>query len=391
MAPVSTASKSTLPLDALRAALGARLQTDVALARWTAARVGGTADAFVETGSAAVLEDVMRLLWSLGCPYLIMGGGSNVLVSDEGVRQLVVLNRASAGSGYRFDTGYEPRSVWAELGVNLGMLARQAARLGLAGLEWAAGIPGTLGGAIMGNAGAHGSDMAGNLLVAEILHPKGKEQWNAERLGFQYRSSVLKRKPGKAVILSAQLRLERSTPEAVQGRIDELVAYRRRTQPPGASMGSMFKNPPGEFAGRLIEAAGLKGAMVGEAQISPLHANFFINHGQAWAQDIYELICLARDSVAEKFGVELELEVELVGEWSGGDKLKVGVIFGGRSGEHDVSLMSARSVIGALDPEKYTLLPIGIDRQGAWWVGEGVMDALLAGDSLALGSGRPPA
>ena len=138
--------------------------------------------------------------------------------------------------------------------------------------------------------------------------------WTAKELGFGYRTSALKHRSDK-VVLAAVLKLERSTPQAVQARNQELVAYRRRTQPPGASMGSMFKNPPGDYAGRLIEAAGLKGASCGDAEISTLHANFFVNRGRATATDIYQLIRLARQAVLDQFGVELELEIQLVGEW----------------------------------------------------------------------------
>jgi UDP-N-acetylmuramate dehydrogenase len=216
--------------------------------------------------------------------------------------------------------------VWCESGANLGLVARQAAARGLAGLEWAAGIPGTVGGAVFGNAGAYGGDLAGNLRVAEILHhgfwgtqnAPQREVCAVEQLAFEYRSSIFKRQPrepGRAVILAAVLKLAVSTPEAVQARIDSQNEHRRRTQPPGASMGSMFKNPAGDFAGRLIEAAGLKGARMGTAEISPLHANFFINHGGASAADIYALIRLAQETVAQKTGVNLELEIELVGQW----------------------------------------------------------------------------
>ena len=154
-----------------------------------------------------------------------------------------------------------------------------------------------------------------------------RAEWPQEKLGFSYRSSVLKRgEPTSAVqdgsasqprtvVLAAVLRLERSSAVAVKARSDELLAYRRRTQPPGASMGSMFKNPAGDYAGRLIEAAGLKGARQGQAEISTLHANFFINRGRATAADIYSLICLAQQAVLEQFGVALELEIELLGEW----------------------------------------------------------------------------
>jgi UDP-N-acetylmuramate dehydrogenase len=142
-----------------------------------------------------------------------------------------------------------------------------------------------------------------------------REEWPAAAFEFEYRSSWLKRQQSAALILSASFILERSTPEAVQATLDENSAYRQRTQPPGASMGSMFKNPPADFAGRLIEAAGLKGKRIGGAEISPVHANFFINHEDATAADIYELIQLTRQTVGEKFGVNLELEIELLGEW----------------------------------------------------------------------------
>jgi UDP-N-acetylmuramate dehydrogenase len=170
--------------------------------------------------------------------------------------------------------------------------------------------------------------MAGNLLVAEILHrERGREHWSVDDLGYKYRSSLLKapaqggggmempsRSP-ETVVLAALLRLEQSDLVTVQQRMDGFVTHRRQTQPPGASMGSMFKNPPGDYAGRLIEAAGLKGTRVGGAEISSLHANFFINLGGASAWDIYRLIQLARQKVAEKFGLELDLEIELVGDW----------------------------------------------------------------------------
>jgi UDP-N-acetylmuramate dehydrogenase len=291
---------------------GLQPQRDVPLARYTAARIGGKADWLIEVSSVDELASSASRLWELGAPFIVLGGGSNVLVSDAGVREVVLINRARR---VRFEEQAGSPVVWAESGANLGLVARQAAQRGLSGLEWAAGIPGTVGGAVYGNAGAHGGDVAGSLVLAEILHHAGRESWPVERLAYGYRSSLLKREQGKSIVLSALLHLERSTPEAVQVRLDEYVSARRRTQPPGASMGSMFKNPTGDFAGRLIEAAGLKGAHVGEAEISKLHANFFVNHGQAKAGEVYELIRQAREAVVEKFGVQLELEVELIGEW----------------------------------------------------------------------------
>jgi UDP-N-acetylmuramate dehydrogenase len=307
-------------IERLQQTFGGRLQTKVPLARYTSARVGGPADVLLEVQSIDELVQASTLLWQEGLGWLILGGGSNVLVSDAGIRGVVVLNLAR--QVHFNQTGVSP-SVWAESGANLGLIARQAAAKGLSGLEWAAGVPGTIGGAVVGNAGAHGGDMAGNLIVAEILHQGEKMQegmpnrevWPVERLEFAYRTSWLKRHAGQAVVLSARLRLEYSTPDVVQGKMEEYVKYRRRTQPPGASMGSMFKNPPGDYAGRLIDAAGLKGVRIGDAQISTLHGNFFINHGQAKAAEIYQLIDMVRKVVFEKFGVRLELEIELVGDW----------------------------------------------------------------------------
>jgi UDP-N-acetylmuramate dehydrogenase len=221
------------------------------------------------------------------------------------------LNRAK---DVRFDKGNRPR-VHAEAGVVIANLARRAASHGLAGLEWAAAVPGTIGGAVYGNAGAFGGDMAGSLVRAELLTEQGREFWPVEKMEYGYRTSLLKRQNLRVIVLAAELRLEHSTSEAVSVKISEFSARRKATQPPGASMGSMFKNPPGDFAGRLVEAAGLKGRRIGSAEISPVHANFFINHGQTKAEDVRALVTLAQKSVAEKFGVNLELEIELVGEW----------------------------------------------------------------------------
>jgi len=302
---------TTLLLPTLRAAFGDRLQENVSLAPYTSARIGGPADALVTVTSADELAETVFRLWELGIPYAMLGGGSNVLVSDKGVREVVVLNRAK---DVRFDKGNSPK-VRAEAGVVIANLARRAASHGLAGLEWAAAVPGTVGGAVYGNAGAFGGDMAGSLLQAELLTENGREVWPVEKMGYGYRTSVLKRQSLRVIVLWAELRLEHSTKETVSVKISEFSERRKATQPPGASMGSMFKNPPNDFAGRLIEAAGLKGSRIGTAEISPVHANFFINHGQTKAEDVRALVNLAQKTVAEKFGVDLELEIELIGEW----------------------------------------------------------------------------
>lgn len=306
-------NERTLPIAALQAAFGERLQQDQPLGRYTSARIGGSADAVVVARSADELAHAAQTLWELELSFVVMGGGSNMLVSDAGVREVVLLNQANA---LQFHEGQDP-SVWAESGTGLGSIARQAARKGLGGLEWAAGIPGTLGGAVAGNAGAHGGDMAACVELATILHREvGRQDWTPADLGFAYRESWLKRNPGQAVVLSAQLRLVQRPEAEIRVQMDEFLAYRRQTQPPGASMGSMFKNPAGNSAGRLIEQAGLKGKRIGNAQISPLHGNFFLNLGEARAADVFALIQEARQAVIDTAGIELELEVQLVGEWA---------------------------------------------------------------------------
>lgn len=307
-------SVTPLPLKELREQFGQRLQENVRLANYTAARVGGPADALLVVNSADELEKCVKTLWEMKIPFLLLGGGANVLVSDRGFHGVVLLNRAHT---IKIHAQKDPPTVWAESGANLGMIARQAALRGLSGLEWANSVPGTLGGAIYGNAGAFDGDMQKNLLMAEILHPhEGKQVWSVDKFGYEYRSSVLKRSGAKAVILSATLKLEKSTPEAVKEKMNDFANRRKQTQPPGASLGSMFKNPPGDYAGRLIEAAGLKGMRVGGVQVSPVHANFFVNSEAATASDYRQLIELVRNAVEKKLGVRLELEVELIGDWS---------------------------------------------------------------------------
>jgi len=301
--------------EALIAAFDQRLQRFVSLGRYTAARIGGAADWLITVESTDALAETVAKLWGLEIPFFIFGGGSNLLVSDAGVREVVILNKARRT---QFDLESSPPTVWAESGANFGLLARQAASRGLSGLEWAAGVPGTVGGAVYGNAGAHGSDVAATLQVAEILHRTAygiqRQIWPARRFEFDYRSSLLKREKSEVVVLTARFNFQPGEAEAIQARMDEFNDYRRRTQPPGASMGSIFKNPPDDYAGRLIEAAGLKGTRIGGAEISPVHANFFINHENATASDVIKLIKLAQSTVAEKFGIGLELEIELIGE-----------------------------------------------------------------------------
>jgi len=300
--------------NGLRAALGAdAVQANQPLARYTALRIGGPAELLALADSVPMLRQAVMLAWECQVPCQILGGGSNVLVSDAGVRGLIVLNRARAVT-------FEGLQVRAESGASLSTVARKCVARGLAGLEWAATIPGTVGGAVVGNAGAWGGDVAGTLIQAVVLEPGGiVDKWPVERFEYDYRTSALKRRPpGRApwpIVLAAEFALQEGDGGELETRVASMAAQRKASQPPGATCGSVFKNPPGDYAGRLVEAAGLKGTRKGGAEISPMHANFIVNPGHASASDVKDLIDQARQVVQARFGISLELEIELIGEW----------------------------------------------------------------------------
>ncbi|MGA2491252.1 MAG: UDP-N-acetylmuramate dehydrogenase [Anaerolineales bacterium] len=300
-------------LSAMRTIFGDRMQENVPLSGYTVARIGGPADVLVFVHTVNELTQTARKLWEMEIPFILLGGGSNVLVSDLGVRGVVIINRSRL---LKFNSQLEPPTVHAESGVNPNDIAQRAARLGLAGFEWAAAIPGSLGGAIYGNAGAFDGEMARNVISVDVFHRQhGHQTWPVDKMEYGYRSSRLKREHLPVLILSAELVLSHGDRQVIQSKMEQFSIQRRATQPPGASMGSMFKNPPGDKAGRLIEAAGLKGKSVGNAMISSQHANFFINSGLTKASDMRALIELAQKTVLNKFGIHLELEVELIGDW----------------------------------------------------------------------------
>lgn len=308
----------------LSAKTGAAWREGVPLSRYTAARIGGAADFLIETNTAKQLEEVVKFIWEHRMPFYLLGSGSNVLVSDAGLRGVVIINRARGRGRYKFESRAKEAVVWVESGVNLGALARAVAEKGFSGLEWAAGVPGTVGGAVVNNAGAFDGDMQQCVVMVEILQrleeenqvESTRQRWTVSELDYSYRSSRLKKEFGQAIVLSAWLKLKACPPEQVKQKMEQFNIRRRATQPPGASMGSMFKNPAGDYAGRLIEAAGLKGFQVGGVQISPLHANFFINHGQAKASEVWDLIQHTQQVVLERFGVKLEMEIQLLGDFS---------------------------------------------------------------------------
>ena len=313
-------------LDSLAAALSAvfgdRFRRHELLSEHTTFRLGGPADIWLAVDNAAELVEAVSLARQHQVPIFLLGSGANLLISDAGLRGLVIENRAG-----RVDFPVQterPRDatvfLTVESGVALPSLARRCAKRGLSGLEWAVGVPGTLGGAIVNNAGAYGRDMAHNLVRAELLSPTGERVWQPiDWFAYAYRSSRLKRQPRTAqwLVLQAELQLSVAPVAKIEARLTEFNERRKASQPPGATIGSMFKNPPGDYAGRLIEAAGLKGYRHGQAQISAVHANFFQNLGGATATDVLTLIEMAQQAVKSKFGVELELEIELVGEFLG--------------------------------------------------------------------------
>ena len=297
----------------MREVFGDQLRENVNLAPYTSSRIGGPAEFLLEVRSSEELALKAQQLWKMDMPFRILGGGSNVLISDKGVFGVVILNYAREVTFMESETG--PR-VTAESGASLGSVSRRSVERGWTGLEWAATIPGTIGGAVIGNAGAHGGEIANCLEVAKILQRNAQiEAWPVEKFEFSYRDSVLKRFPRQVVVLSATFRLSTTNKDLAKRKVKEFVAYRQKTQPTGPSWGSMFKNPPGKIAGRLIDTAGLKGLQIGGARVSAKHANFFVNLGDASASDVLRLIRLVRDEVAKRFGIYLEMEVELLGDW----------------------------------------------------------------------------
>ena len=279
--------------------------------KFTAARMGGIADYLYVTShdDTQELERVFLATCAENIPIRVIGGGANVLVSDKGVRGLLIVNRSGR-------VQQEGDILRVGAGVGLLALARYCLQHNLTGFEWAVGVPGTVGGAIVNNAGAHGSDMSQSVQSATVLFGDGTRTiFDHTSLQFQYRSSSLKHKARPFLVLDSVLQFSYAETESIKHHMEEFNAYRKRTQPSGASLGSVFKNPPNDYAGRLIEASGLKGFAIGTAQVSPVHANFFLNTGDTKAQDYRALIETVQQKVFEQFGVALETEIQFLGEW----------------------------------------------------------------------------
>ena len=297
--------------------VGIRVQRGVELARYTTMRVGGPADLFVEAHHAIELRSLVRLAASRELPLFLLGRGSDLVISDRGIRGLVVLVRAQT---WRVDTEADPPLLVADAGLPMAKAATETQRAGLGGLEFGLAIPGTVGGAVWANGGAHGDDVAGVISSVSVLAPDGSEQTlPGSDLGLAYRDSRFKHPAGPLpeVIMAATFALRRSAPEELAARLDEIRRWRQAHQPLGLpSAGSVFRNPSAEVsAGSLIEAAGLKGRRVGGAVVSEKHANFIVNDAGGSADDVRRLGDLVRAEVARRHGVELTYEIQFAGEW----------------------------------------------------------------------------
>ncbi|MBR1689320.1 MAG: UDP-N-acetylmuramate dehydrogenase [Oscillibacter sp.] len=286
-----------------------RLVAQEPMSRHTSFRIGGPAKRMAFPDSAEQLVLLVHFARECGARPLLVGNGTNLLVPDEGLDRLVI--QTEGLNGLEWDR--ETNTLHAGAGVSLARLADFAARCGLQGLEFAHGIPGSLGGAVCMNAGAYGGEMKDVLVSASVLFPEeGVRTLDGEGLELGYRRSLLTRVP-EAVVLSAALRLTPGDPDAIRARMRELMDRRREKQPlEYPSAGSTFKRPAGHFAGALIEQCGLKGFSVGGAQVSEKHAGFVINRGGATFADVTALMEQVRRTVRERTGVELEPEVRIV-------------------------------------------------------------------------------
>jgi UDP-N-acetylmuramate dehydrogenase len=297
-------------LDALASERDLSLQSNVPLGPLTTLRVGGPAERLAAPETTDELLALLTVARDAGVEVFMLGKGSDLVVADAGIRGLVIRTRADAIS-------VDGPRVRAEAGAAMAALARRTAREGLAGFDWAISIPGSFGGAIWANAGAHGGEMKDVLIEVEAFDPVSgdRRMIAAADCGFGYRDSRFKH--GSEVVLGGVMQLGSGDPNTITALIDGHQEHRRRTQPlADQNAGSVFRNPPGDFAGRLIEAAGLKGHRIGSAQVSTLHANFIVtDRGSGRGADVRALGDHVRATVAERHGVELAYEIEFVGDW----------------------------------------------------------------------------
>lgn len=296
--------------------LGVKTSRDEPLARFTTMRVGGPADLFAEVRNLFELRAIVRFARSRDIPLTLLGRGSDLVISDQGIGGLVVKVSAQ-------QVRVEDDLLIADAGLPMAKAATIAKDAGLTGLEYGLAIPGTVGGAVWANAGAHEAEMADVLVRAGVIGPDGTEsEHDATGLGLAYRESALKHAPeGRPdVVTSITLRLRPEDPAVITGRLDEIRRWRQAHQPLGIpSAGSTFRNPAGDSAGRIIDSLGLKGLREGGASVSEKHANFLVNDQKGTATDVRRLGDRVRETVARETGIELVYEVVFAGDWSGLD------------------------------------------------------------------------
>jgi len=298
----------------------AAVRRDEPLSRHTTIGIGGPADAYVSVENAAQLSGTLRLCAEAGAPVFILGSGSNIVVGDKGMRGVTIENRAHALSEpARLAGDRETYFLRAEAGCSFAAISRQLAFGGMEGLEWACGIPGTVGGAVVYNAGAYGGCLGDVLQRAGLYDPvRGEIVLEASEMGLVYRGSAFTRglMQGRSV-LWAEFTLWPGDASELRARVADYDARRLKAQPRGRNAGSFFKNPPEKPAWRLLEGVGMRGYQVGGAQFSDKHCNFLINAGGATAADVASLMHEAQRRVREEYGLELVNEVTLVGEGFG--------------------------------------------------------------------------
>jgi len=298
----------------------ALVKRDEPLARYTTFGVGGPADAYVAVSTAAQLADTVRACQRASVAFFVLGSGSNIVIGDRGIRGVVIGNQAgTATAPESIPNGESHFLVRADAGSSFAALARHLAFAGYAGLEWACGIPGTLGGAVVYNAGAYGGCLGDVLKRIAVATRDGDLEIAASDLGLVYRGSAFTRglMAGRAV-LWAEFSLWPGDAAELSARVRDYDQRRLAAQPRGRNAGSFFKNPRGQPAWKLIDAAGLRGHRVGGVEFSAKHCNFMVNVGGATAADVFALKSLAQTRVRGQFGVGLEPEVALVGEGFGG-------------------------------------------------------------------------
>jgi UDP-N-acetylmuramate dehydrogenase len=295
-------------IEALIARGGPRVLEHEPLGPRTTYRVGGSARVWVSLSSLEDLKDLGELMQATGLEWIAVGNGSNLLVEDGEHDVLAVhLGDSFTDLSWRDEDGVE---VEAGAGLDLPIAARRLSGEGIVGFEWAVGVPGTFGGAVAMNAGGHGSDMAASLNQVTLWHDSEVVAWSKEELALGYRTSAI---ANGDLVLAATLRLSRGDSEEAQQRVREIVRWRREHQPGGANGGSVFRNPPDDYAARLIEDAGCKGLRQGSAQVSEKHANFIQVDAQGHANDVYALMNVVRGRVYDHAGITLVSEHRFLG------------------------------------------------------------------------------